>query len=329
MPMKAIHKKVKSLRYGLWALPVMGLILGLWIQQGKAEVINNATLETPMGQLSGTLELPELCQQCPVVLLISGSGPTDRNGNQTLMKNNSLQHVALSLKAAGIASLRYDKRGIGASKAALTHESDLRFEDLIHDAQGWIQQLQDDARFGSVFVMGHSEGSLIGMVAAQQCQTQGFISLAGAGLPASEILERQLQAQSPALAQKAAVILQNIQNDRPLGSVPLQLKPLFRKSVLPYLRSWLAYDPRQEINKLNQASLIVQGEHDIQIAAEEAQNLHAAATQSELFMIKDMNHVLKQAPAERKANLKTYRQGDTPLHPELMPGILEFIKRHT
>ena len=321
--------KLKSLRYGLLALPVIGLILGLMIHQGKAEVMNNATLETPGGQLFGTLEIPENCQACPVVLFISGSGPTDRDGNQTLMKNNALKQLALELKKAGIASLRYDKRGVGASKAAMQQESDLRFEQLIDDARSWAQQLQGDTRFGSVLIMGHSEGSLIGMVAAQQSQTQGFISLAGAGLPASDILERQLQEQSPKLAEKAAVIMQNLQNDRPLGSVPLQLKPLFRNSVLPYMRSWFAYDPRKEIQKLEQAILLVQGEHDLQISTEDAQQLHTAAPEAEIAIIKEMNHILKQAPAERKANLKTYRQGDTPLHPELMPALLDFIQRHT
>src|SRR6476469_1360645 len=122
-------------------------------------------LHTATGDLFGTLMLPANFSKGPVALIIAGSGPTDRNGNNPVMKNESLRMLAQGLATHAIASLRYDKRGIAESKAAMKGEANLRFEDYIKDAQDWIDLLKKDKRFTKVVVIGHSEGSLIGMVA--------------------------------------------------------------------------------------------------------------------------------------------------------------------
>jgi alpha-beta hydrolase superfamily lysophospholipase len=82
-------------------------------------------------------------------LIIAGSGPTDRNGNSPAIQgaNNSLKYLAEGLAAQGIASVRYDKRGVAESKTAASSESDLRFETYIHDAVLWGKQLRTDKRF--------------------------------------------------------------------------------------------------------------------------------------------------------------------------------------
>ena len=128
------------------------------------------TLKTSTGDVFGTVELPAAKQPVPVALIIAGSGPTDRNGNTPALpgSNNSLKMLADGLAARGIASLRYDKRGIAASRAAMTTEADLRFNNFIEDAEAWIKQLRADKRFSTITVIGHSEGSLIGMVAARE-----------------------------------------------------------------------------------------------------------------------------------------------------------------
>ncbi|MFZ9404005.1 MAG: alpha/beta hydrolase, partial [Sediminibacterium sp.] len=151
-------------------------------------------LKTNTGSLYGTLLIPNTVKEkVPVVLIIAGSGPTDRDGNNAMMKNNSLKMLAESLANNGIASLRYDKRGIGESKAALISEANLSFEDLIQDAQQWVQILKENKKFSKIIIIGHSEGSLIGMNAAKNAN--GFISLAGAGRSADLILKEQLGAQ--------------------------------------------------------------------------------------------------------------------------------------
>jgi uncharacterized protein len=153
-------------------------------------------LVTEKGSLFGTLKIPEVNEKCPVVLIIAGSGPTDRDGNQVFMNNNSLKYLAEGLSDMGVASLRYDKRGIGASRLAGGKEEDFTIDVFIDDAVLWIKTLQANSSFSSVFVAGHSEGSLIGMVAGNKIQgVSGLISIAGAGRSADLILKEQLASQ--------------------------------------------------------------------------------------------------------------------------------------
>src|SRR5262249_16837736 len=95
-----------------------------------------ADLSTPTGIIHGTLLMPEGSAKVPVALIIAGSGPTDRDGNSPLLpgKNNSYKMLAEALAAEGIASLRYDKRSIAASRAAGLKEADLRFDNYVDDA---------------------------------------------------------------------------------------------------------------------------------------------------------------------------------------------------
>lgn len=318
-------------RLGLGALVLMagyGLFSRSSFASHLPKTQTNISLTTPTGVLQGTLELPDAPQPVPVVLLIAGSGPTDRDGNQGPMRNNALKLIALELKAQGIASVRYDKRAIAESRAAGREEKDLRFDHYVQDAEAWIAQLQADPRFNGVFVMGHSEGSLIGMVAAGRKSTTGFVSLAGVGSPAAEILRIQLKAQSPELAAQAEVPLSQLEQGKLVSDYPKSLHSLFRPSVQPYLISWFQYQPQQEIAHLQQPLLIVQGDHDLQVTPEDAEKLAAAAPTAQKRILKGMNHVLKSAPLERLANLKTYAQPDVPLHPELMPALVDFVRQH-
>src|SRR4051812_3162212 len=102
------------------------------------------TLETPSGKIAGTLLIPASPTPMPAVVIIAGSGPTDRNGNSPILPgaNNSLQMLAEGLAANGIASVRYDKRGIGASAAAMVGEAELRFDMYADDAAGWVKRLR-------------------------------------------------------------------------------------------------------------------------------------------------------------------------------------------
>ncbi len=97
-------------------------------------------LDTGSGILEGSLLIPDMAQKkISVVLLISGSGPTDRNGNAPLMANNSLKLLADKLALNGIAFLRYDKRGVAHSARAATYEDELRFEHYVVDAAQWLK----------------------------------------------------------------------------------------------------------------------------------------------------------------------------------------------
>ena len=289
------------------------------------------TLNTPTGDIHGKLMLPESNAPCPVVIIIAGSGPTDMDGNSigTRMTNNSLLYLAQELASKGIASVRYDKRGIGKSSAAGTKEEDLRFEHYINDAAAWADKLGSDKRFNKVIIAGHSEGSLIGMVAARESKAvKAYVSIAGCGSPAYEILEKQLQSQPMQIQQESAAICKELCEGRTVEQIPFYLASLYRKSVQPYLISWFAYNPAVEIAKLNIPVLILQGDKDIQVGTDEAEKLHASLPTSSLYIVKDMNHVLKQCDTMKQmAQLATYSNADLPIKPELVSHIVEFIKK--
>jgi uncharacterized protein len=179
----------------LIALPFSLLFVGYTTQSSKSVEVH---ITTSTGTLYGTQIIPTSNASEPVVLIIAGSGPTDRDGNNPLGgQNNSLKLLAEGLAGRGIASIRYDKRGIGESSAAGPEEVDLRFDTYVEDAALWIQQLQADSRFSSVTVIGHSEGSLIGMLATQKTGADAFVSIAGPAQTASQVLRDQLRPRLP------------------------------------------------------------------------------------------------------------------------------------
>ena len=286
-------------------------------------------LHTATGTLYGTLDLPKGAGPFPVALLISGSGPTDRDGNSPLLpgKNDSLKKLAVALKTAGVASVRYDKRGIGQSAAAAPEEAALRFDTYIDDAVAWIKLLAGDPRFTKVAVIGHSEGSLIGMIAARRAGAAAFVSIAGAGAPADVVLKRQLAGQPEPLRGEAFRIIDRLVAGRTVAKVDPRLMALFRPSVQPYLISWFRYDPSAEIAKLRIPVLIVQGTTDLQVDAGDAERLHAAAPGSQLAIVEGMNHVLVESPANREENLATYGNPRLPLAPSLVGPLVEFLRK--
>jgi len=285
-------------------------------------------LKTVTGDISGTLTIPDKIRKSPVVLIIAGSGPTDRDCNSPLgIKTNAYKMLAESFAVKGISTLRYDKRGIAKSKSAATSETELRFETYINDAIGWINLLYKDKRFSRIIVLGHSEGSLIGMVAAEQSEISGFISVAGAGSPADTILRQQLKKQlPPQLLTESDNILDSLRNGKTVSKINPVLFSLYRPSVQPYMISWIKYDPAAEIKKLRIPVLIVQGTTDIQVSVDDAMLLSAAKPDAKLLIIENMNHILKEAEADRQKNIATYNNPELPLKQGLGDEIISFIR---
>lgn len=281
------------------------------------------TLQTKTGNLFGTLTTPEKFDKIPVALIIAGSGPTDRDGNNSMMKNDSYKILAKELAQNGIATLRYDKRGIGESKGAAKAEADLRFEDYVNDAEDWIVLLKDDKRFSKVVIIGHSEGSLIGMLAAKHADQ--YISLAGAGQTIDKVLKIQLAPQPEQVKNIAFPILDTLKMGKIVENVPPMLYSLFRPSVQPYLISWFKYDPQEVIKKLTIPILIIQGTNDLQIGVDEAERLSKANPKSKLVLIKNMNHVFRIIDGDKQANMASYNNSELPIAEELVKNITDFI----
>lgn len=290
-----------------------------------AQGVEEVELSTETGVLKGTLMVPDGEGQFPIVLIIAGSGPTDRNGNNPMMTNNSLLLLGEGLMEAGIASLRFDKRGIAASATAMSKEEDLRFETYVDDVVGWAEKLRKDPRFNELIILGHSEGSLLGMIASYRVSADKFISLAGVGRPAADVLRDQLSAQPPAITAMTDPILDTLETGQTVEGVNPMLNALFRPSVQPYLISWFKYDPKEEIAKLSCPVLIVQGNTDLQVKVEDANLLASGNPKGVKVILEGMNHVLKNAPPDRMANAQTYNDPDLPLQDGLMERLIDFI----
>jgi fermentation-respiration switch protein FrsA (DUF1100 family) len=179
-----------------------------------------------------------------------------------------------------------------------------------------------------VAIAGHSEGSLIGMVAVQKMKADAFVSIAGAGRPIGQILIEQLKAQMPPdLMKTSEDIIRELSNGRTVESVPPALNVVFRRSVQPYMISWLRYDPAKEVTKLSVPVLITQGATDIQATARDVKLLAAAKPSAKVLMIDGMNHVLKAVPSDRDKQIASYSDPTLPVMPELIEEISGFVKK--
>lgn len=280
-------------------------------------------LTTPTGSIAGTLTLPPKLP-APVVLIVAGSGPTDRDGNSGPIHPDTYRLLAAGLAARGIASVRYDKRGVAASASAASSENDLRFENYVADAAAWLHLLRADQRFTKIEVAGHSEGSLVGMLALAQAPADAFVSLEGAGRPAADVLREQLKTALPAaLYSQADAIVAQLQQGHTVANPPAEFQSLFRESVQPYLISWFKYDPAKEIAKVMVPVTIVQGTADVQVTMVDANDLKRGAPSARLVVVQGMNHVLKYAPdtTSQTAVLKGYEDSSLPVAPQAIAAV--------
>ncbi len=317
-------------RHLLWC-PLAALLLASGArmtsaQAAPAPAAEAVTLERAPGHLAGTLLIPHSDSAMPVVLLIAGSGPTDRDGNGPGFTPASLRQLAESLATRGIATLRYDKRGVGGSASAMIPEAELRFENFADDASAWVGKLKADRRFSRVIVAGHSEGALLGLLAIEKQPADAYISLEGPARPANEVLHDQLAKQLPPnLLTESDTILARLTRGETTDSTPPMLAALFRPSVQPYLISWFNYSAAAEIAKLAVPCLVVQGTHDLQVDSTEAGLLHQANPRCQVAMLEGMNHVLKQTPSDMASQMPSYRSPDTPLAAGLVDRVTGFV----
>lgn len=310
----------------LWAFL---LPLVLTAQQNNRDSVE-VSFPVAGGSIQGTLFKPLRIKHPAVVLIIAGSGPTDRNGNSRILpgKNNSLLQLADSLAAHGIASLRYDKRGIAKSQLSGFKEENMRFSDGVDDAIAWINWLRDNG-FKKIYIAGHSEGSLVGMAAATKENISGFISIAGSGRRIDVVLKEQVNAGTgpDSIKQLVGRYLDTLLAGQRIVKPNPLLFSLFRPSVQPYMISWLQYDPAQIIASLKCPVLVLQGTKDLQIKELDAQQLHEAHPGSTLLIINNMNHVLKEVASDKQAdNMKAYSDPVLPVMEALVKAIVRFVQ---
>lgn len=277
--------------------------------------------------IKGTLFTPDkMAKEKKLVILIAGSGPTNRSGNQTSGANNSLRFLAQGIAAQGVSVYSYDKRIFALMIAGNLDEKSLSFSDFIGDAKDVIAYFKATKNYSKIIIAGHSEGSLIGMVAAN-ANADGFISLAGPGRSIDAVLGEQLDKQlPPAMKAEAAGYLAQLKEGKTFELKNPALASIFRESVQPYMISWMKYVPEQEIKKLNIPVLLVNGTKDLQVPATDAELLKKAKPDARLVIIPGMNHIFKEIKTDDAENLATYSNPDLPVMPQLLEAVNQFLK---
>lgn len=286
-----------------------------------------AVLTTLTGNLEGTILMPSQKTPVPVVLIIAGSGPTDRNGNSEEMTNNSLKMMAEELQKNGFASLRYDKRGVGQSSDVSKDEMEMRPETFAQDTREWIDLVARDQRFNRIIVAGHSEGALMGLLASTKNKNvDGYISIAGAGRPIDIIIKEQFSTVPDNVKEIIYGMLDQLKKGDTLTNVPPIFYSVFRPTLQPYMRAWMKYDPAMEIQKLTVPVLVVNGNTDMQVKVIDAELLAKNQPKAQLRIIKNMNHVLKDCDTLDKAiQMPIYSNPDLPLNKEFSAELIRFV----
>jgi pimeloyl-ACP methyl ester carboxylesterase len=288
----------------------------------------------PLGPLKGTMLTPADNPRAPVVLIIPGSGPTDRDGDNPLgIKAAPYRLLAEALAAEGVASARVDKRGTFGSAAAAPNAAQVTIDAYASDVHAWVTALRAKTGAPCIWVLGHSEGALVAEAAAQNPDgICGIILVSGLGRRFGDVIAQQLTenpANAPVLGEALAAIakLEAGQHVDVTGMNPALL-PLFRPAVQDYLIDLMGRDPVKLLAAYTGPVLVLQGATDLQVSVGDAEMLDHARPGVQLVLVPGMNHVLKIAPADRQANLATYADPTQPLAPGVADTIATFIRAH-
>ena len=280
--------------------------------------------------LSGTLT-GELSAERPVILIVPGSGPTDRDGNSPVgIQAAPYRLLAEELAGEGVASVRIDKRGLFASAGA-GHSNAVTVADYVADLAAWSEAIASRRGGGCTWLFGHSEGGVMALaaVAADPPRYCGMILAAAPGRPLGDILREQLRANpanAPLLSQaEAAIAALEAGAHYDTSDLHPALQPLFAPPLQDFLISLFAQDPAALIAATDRPVLIMQGRTDLQIGVQDAEALAAARPDAMLVLLDGVNHVLKAAPEDRAANIATYADPDLPLADGVVETIADFV----
>jgi hypothetical protein len=301
-------------------------LLSSWQVNAQQSEIINDTIQISVSDISLYSILSSPLNSTEIAIIMPGSGPTDHNGNQPGVVNNSIKFLAANLNKNNIATLRFDKRAINNSSYEGFKESDLTIDQYAKDLVQVIE-FAKSKNFKKIYLIGHSEGSLISLIALQSIKVDGFISIAGVGQSADLILKNQLKPQLPAdFFSQVEIIIDSLKMGYQVKNTPQQLFMLFRPSVQPYLISWFKCNPTELIKNINIPILIINGTKDLQVGIDQAELLHNANSKSTYIEIENMNHVLKTIDGEMQENIQSYTNPELEINSELVNAISNFIK---
>jgi len=260
--------------------------------------------------IDGTLLEPNETSSNTLIIIIAGSGPTNRDGNSTIGKNNSLKQLAESFADQGFASFRYDKRIFKLMRNQQLDQSKLRFDDFVKDAADVVNYFklfnQEEFGYDKFIIAGHSQGALVAKLASLRTAVDGLILLCGSSTPLKKLLVDQLSQQAPFLVNDLKIALDSIKTVGYVKEYNPLLKSLVYEDVQPFLQSWMKYDPLEVAKKISVPTLAVGGKMDIQIPADNATELAERMKNGISVEIDSMNHVLKTVEDVGIENQKSY-----------------------
>tara|TARA_R110000796_G_scaffold104102_1_gene213830 strand:+ start:215422 stop:216348 length:927 start_codon:yes stop_codon:yes gene_type:complete len=275
-------------------------------------------------KIPGTLSYLKTNDKVPLVIFVHGSGNIDRNGNQagTPVQANYIKTLSDSLITKEIAFYRYDKRT--ATPENMAKLNAITLKDFANDVKVVINHFKNDPRFSSIHLIGHSQGSLVAMLAITD-DIKSYISIAGAGESIDKTIVKQLNGQSPELAKVAKQHIDELMKTDTIVSVNPFLISLFAPQNQKFWKNWMLINPEEEIKKITIPILIINGESDLQVKVSDAEGLKAANPKATLVIIPKMNHVMKVVDSIEE-NQQAYIDEKYPLSSILVHNLSEFIK---
>lgn len=297
--------------------------------------------EMRIGRLGGTLLVaPNARAGDEPVLILPSNGPTDRDGNNAYgIRGAPYRLLAEGLAARGISSLRVDKRGfdpalgdealrqrtrgIAASTVADPGEPPLTIESYAADARAWAAALKARLGVRCVWLIGHGEGGLHALLAAQDNgDVCGVVLLAVPGRRAGDIIRSW-----PDWAGRDRIV-EAIEAGRTIAidESSQAATTLFPPIAQPYLISLFRIDPEQLVRQFRGPVLVVHGTTDTQIAPGDAARLGRARDGVTVRTIEGMNHALKPAPIDPKENSAVYGDPAIGLAPGLVDTVADFVE---
>jgi len=311
-----------------------GLLLSPYQEAAVAKTaLDPSVTESPIlvktltGQISGSLVMPASATgKVPLVIIIGDAGPTDRDGNneKTKITAGPYKLLAYGLGKSGIATVRYDKRMVGQSVCS-EKESQLRIDDYGDDVVSLLNTLGEDQRFSKIVLFGHGEGALVAILAIVDQPVKGYISAEGQSEPADKILTEQMKSKPTYQSDEFKAILDSMRKGKLTDKVDPAIYYIARPSIQPFLMSWCRLIPIKGIKGVKVPTLIIQGSTDLAVPLDNGEKLKKARSDASFLVVKGMNHIFKDAPADEEKNLDTYSKPDQPLSEALVPGIVDFV----
>lgn len=284
----------------------------------KEEILlKNGNIELP-----GTLTTPKDSNK--LIIWIHGSGNIDRNGNQAGLNvgANYIAQFREAINKKNIAFYSYDKRT--ANPKNMPYLMGIKFDDLVSDAKIVARHFKEKKQFNKIILVGHSQGSLIAMLASEEADK--IVSLSGPGEGVDKTIIKQVSAQNPILGLTTKAHVKELKETGTIKQVDPNLLALFAPQNQPFLSNWFEYNPAVEITKVKAPLLIINGDQDLQVKEEDANKLKAAKPKAELKIIKNMNHVLKTVNSLAE-NQASYASAKFPLSKELIQVVTEFVNK--